>query len=480
MTHDASPVVGPGVTGRRATLVQGAPQQRSGTPRTWGKPDGGRLRRLSQRILAPRATGDEVVWNASGFNRVRWSISLVGFLTYIFVAVTYQLGIASIAMAAALAGLILLPGGLPRVPYPVVGLAALYLWGWMTWLGSDYPHIVKQELATLGKLVLILLVAVNVLRTRAEIRLYMILFLLFYAAYPARGTILNYLTGYTHFGRALWNFIYANSNDLAAITLLVLSMAAGVLITERNKWFRLGAFASCIVLTVIILLTKSRGVFLGLTVFTVFALLPQLKQLRRIGIVAVIAGGIALLSPSDVFERVGGLRYVADVENLGQVDEERSAEQRYAIWKVAGAIVRDHPTSGIGWGAYPQAHGRYAPMVDRSGIAGGNRDTHSTYINLVAETGYPGLLIFGVLVAGTMLHAQRARRRCRALLPRTAQQLFFLHMGLLGFLVAGIFASYSRISFLYLHLALMYVTARACNEDMGRLTRVSASARGRR
>jgi O-antigen ligase len=257
-------------------------------------------------------------------------------------------------------------------------------------------------------------------------------------------------------------------------------MAAGVLITERNKWFRIGAFAACIVLTVIILLTKSRGAFLGLTVFAVFALLPQLKQLRRVGIVALIVGGIAMLTPSDVFERLGGLKFLTDTENLGQVDEERSAEQRYAIWKVAGAIIADHPIAGVGWGAYPQAHSTYAPTVDRTGLARGARDTHSTYLNLAAETGFPGLLLFGALVAATLLHTQRARRRCRALLPRSAQQLFFLQMGLVGFLVAGIFASYSRISFLYLHLALMYVMARTCDADVDRLTRAPASARRNR
>jgi O-antigen ligase len=475
MTPGIGPLAGPpGVAGRGAPPLPLAGQETGHARAAHGHSVTGRVRRASSRILDPRSTGDEIIWRNSGFDRVRWSVALVGFLVYIFVAVTYQLGIADVGMAVALAGLVLLPG-LPRVPYPVIGLAGLYLWGWVTWFSSDYGYIVKDELVTLGKLVLIVLVAVNVLRARASIRLYMILFLLFYAAYPARGTIFNYLGGYTHFGRALWNFIYANSNDLAAITLLALSMAAGVLITERNKWFRLGAFAAVIVLTVIILLTKSRGVFLGLTFFAVFALLPQLKQLRRLGIIVMIAGGIAMLTPSDVFERLGGLKFLTSTENLAEVDEERSAEQRYAIWKVSWAIIADHPLTGIGWGAYPQVHSTYAPMVDRTGLAGGPRDTHSTYFNLAAEMGFPGLLIFAALVAGTLLHTQRVRRRCRALLPRTAQQLFFLQVGLLGFLIAGIFASYSRISFLYLHLALMYAMAQACSDDMARLTRAPAA-----
>jgi probable O-glycosylation ligase (exosortase A-associated) len=425
-------------------------------------------------VVPAYGAGDDFVWAESDFEKVKWSISLIGFLLYIFVAVTYQLGIGDVGMIIALSGLIVLPHSL-RIPPFLLGMAALYLWGWFTYTTSYYPAVVYEELITLGKLFLIVLVAVNVLRTRAEIRLYLILFSLFYAIFPARGTIFNYLGGYTHFGRALWNFIYANSNDLAVITLLALSVAAGILVTERQKWYRIGAFAAVIVLTVIILLTKSRGAFLGLGVFAVFGLLPHMKRVRSIGMVAVILGGIYLLTPSDVFERMSGLSKATDVENLAEVDPERSAEQRYAIWQVSFELMRNYPITGVGWGAYPKAHAEYSPMVDPTGLSRGERDTHSTYFNVAAETGFPGLIIFLAVLMGTLLHAERARRRCRQSMPRAAQQLRFLQLGLVGFMVAGLFGSYSRISFLYLHLAIMYVVAQACNDDVERLNRANRS-----
>jgi probable O-glycosylation ligase (exosortase A-associated) len=419
-------------------------------------------------VVSAHSAGDDHVWQASDFRYVHWSLSLVGFLVYLFVAVTYQLRIADVGMAAALVGLILLRQPI-RVPPLVLGVGVLYLWGWVTLATSPYPGVVVEELKTLGKLLLILLVAVNVLRSRAEIRLYLILFLLFYAAYPARGTIFNYVGGHRIFGRALWNFIYANPNDLAVITLLVLSMAAGVLITDRQTWFRLGAFAAVIVLTVVILMTKSRGVFLGLSTFGAFALLPQLKRARGVAIIAVIFAGILTLAPEDSFKRLGGLSKATGTKELAQVDPEGSALQRYAIWQVSWAIIRDHPIMGVGWGAYAEAHARYSPRVDPTGISRGKRDTHSTYFNIIAETGVPGALIFASLLIGTFVHAERARRRCKTTMPRAAQQLFYLEIGLIGFLVAGIFGSYSRISFLYLHLGLIYVMAQACNDDMDRL-----------
>jgi O-antigen ligase len=209
------------------------------------------------------------------------------------------------------------------------------------------------------------------------------------------------------------------------------------------------------------------------SVFGVFALLPQLKRLRNIGVAVVIVAGILLLSPEGVFDRVGGLRYAVGTENLAAVDEEGSAEQRYAIWKVSWAIIRDNPLTGAGFGVYNLAHGAHAERVDPTRLSWGNRDAHSTYFNLAATVGVPGLMMFLGLIGAVFLHAEKARRRCRKLLPRTAQQLFFLQMGMVGFLVAGVFASYGRISFLYLHMALIYAVAQACNDDIDRLARQS-------
>ena len=52
-----------------------------------------------------------------------------------------------------------------------------------------------------------------------------------------------------------------------------------------------------------------------------------------------------------------------------------------------------------------------------------------------------------------------------AAVPAAAQQLYFMEAGLIGFLVAGTFASYSRLSFLYLHVLLIYLLAKALEKD---------------
>lgn len=413
---------------------------------------------------------DEQILTSASLRSVRWSLAYIGFVVYLFVITTYQLRIGDVSMALALFGLLFLKQRLV-VPGFLLWLIAFLAWCSLGVLHSRYPGVVYEQVVVLGKLCLIVLVAVNVLRGRSNLRLVLLLFVFFYALYPARGAIFNYLSGYTLFGRTIWNFVYSNSNDLAAITLLQLSLAAGLLVTERARsWYWWGALAAIVVLPVVILMTKSRGVFLGLAAFSALGILGQRRRLRSICIGAALVAAVMMLAPSGSFSRLGGLGKALNESTRAEADPEGSAEQRYKIWTVAWAIISDFPLTGVGWGAYPFFHQEYSPRVDPTGMSRGPRDTHSTYFNLIAETGYPGFFLFALLVGGTALYAERIRRRCRDVIPATAQQLFFLELGLLGYMVAGIFASYSRISFLYLHLALIYATAQACQDDLALLS----------
>ncbi len=441
-------------------------------PAPRGRPRGGPA---PPRALPPLPEEYLLFRNAS-LKRVDWSLALVSYLVYIFVITTYQLRIGDAAIGAALLGLLFLKGSV-RIP-AVLGLFGLFvLWCALGLATTRYPEVLREQLIDLGKLWLIFLVAVNAVRTRSQIRIFIVLFLLFFALYPARGTIFNYLWGYKVFGRAVWNFIYRNPNDLAAITLLQLSMAVGLLRTELAGWFRRGALAACLVLPLVIIFTQSRGVFLALAVVGAVAALKEVRKVKSILLLAAMAVVIALAAPSSVWQRFSGLAGLTDTENLREVDKEGSAEQRYQIWQVSWQIIADYPLTGTGFGTYPTVHAEYAAMRPDLRYAGGARDTHSTYLNLAATTGIPGLALFLAVVGAGLLHADRVRRRCHRLLPRASLQLLLLELGLVGFLLSGIFASYGKISFLYIHLALLYTVTRACEDDLARLSAGASPAR---
>lgn len=411
---------------------------------------GGRIPSGNRRLVPPVQTRAPF---SAPFRDVKWSVAYAALLLYIITIVTYRIPYGQPIMLVSLFGLV--AERKIRIPAFMVAFGALFGLAILSALGSAWPELVREQSLELGKLWLIAFVAVSTLSDRRRVRLFMLVFLAAYALYPVRGALVNYfLGGYTIFGRAVWNYIYANPNDLAALTLLQLSVAAAFYAAEPPGWWRRAALAGLVVLPVLILLTQSRGAFVGLVLFGITAGVAHRRRFQLAGFAAILLLVASLVIPSSAWDRLGmvGTLGSAGTEALAELDDQGSAEQRYQIWQTSFRIIRDHPLQGVGWGAYPQANLRYNPEL-------GARDTHSTYLNLAAEIGLPGLIIFLVTVGLTVGHAERVRRRIKATDPVSAQQIRLLLLGLGAFLVAGLFASYSALTFLYIHLVLIWVVA---------------------
>lgn len=404
--------------------------------------------------------GEHLRHITSRFANIEWSLTFVGVLLYIFVTTTYRIPIGDVAMASALFGLFLLRGSI-RFPPAAILYFSLLIWACVGLMLSPYPAVVVEEIWGSLKVGLILVAIVNALRSRSQIRFFIVFFLACFGSHPARGTVINYLTGNTEFGRAAWNYIFENSNDMAALTLLQLSMAVGLLMTEKKGLIRFGAIFALGVFPVVILMTQSRAVMLGLGVFTLLAIMGHRRKLRSLAVIAVVSVLVITIAPKGVWDRLKGLTYATSTETLDQVDAEGSAQQRWMIWEAGAEIVRAHPVTGVGLGAYAYANSDVSAIL-------GKRDAHSTYLTFAAETGYPGLLIFLALAGVTISRSRRVRKRCRALLPKAVQQLRYLEIGLIAFLVAGIWGSYGKLAFLYVHIALIWAVAKAVETEWNR------------
>lgn len=430
--------------------------------------------------IARAVAGDASPRTSERRRGVSLSLLYGGFLVYTVSIVTNRLPVADIAMVVALVGLAIQRNRL-QLPTFLIWFALFVAWCIPGYAATVYRDQAWDGLVVVSKVWLITLVAANALSSGNRIRYFMITYLGCFFVYPVRGALHNYyVVHHTVFGRAVWNYIYSNPNDLAALALLPLSFAAALLVTERRGWVRIGAWGGIAVLPVLILLTQSRGGILALSVGAAIALWGHLRHVRPLFLTAAAAILMVTVTPASVWERMAGLSKAIDAQSLREADPEGSAEARYGIWQVAVRIIQDHPLVGIGVGTYRPVHADYAPATDQpSRGALGGRDTHSTYLNVLAETGYPGLVLFLAVVLSTAYRAERARKRCKQTLPASSQRLLYLELGLLGFCVAGLFGSFARLAFLYLDLALLWATAEASERDLRAVHGLAVPARYR-
>ncbi len=392
---------------------------------------------------------------------ITWTPTFVVFLCYACIMLSARLPIASAVMAVGLLSLAVQRERL-RTPKFVLLFAAWIAWAGVGYVWTRYPEqLVWDSLIEHGKLVLVTFVAVNALRTMTQARYFMVGVLVAFILFPARSSIVGYLLGNRLFGRAIGPIPYENPNDLAALCVLMLGPAlalwAGAARRSLLRWVGVAAAAP---LLVVIVLTQSRGAFLALAIIALPSAIALARRRPRSAIALASLVTLALyLAPATFWQRMQGLRKATSVQTINEMDPEGSARTRFAVLQTAIRIVQDHPVVGIGLGAYGLANAHYSPAL-------GDLDTHNTYLNILAETGVPGLVLFIALVTSVLLDARETRRRVKGVWPAQAEVLRWLQYGVIGYLVAGIFGSYARVAFPYLFLALMWSASRALRAQL--------------
>ncbi len=405
------------------------------------------LKNQSTRPAGPKSKARE---SRLGLPDFKWTMTLLGLCIYSFAIITFKFPVAQLGIAMGVMGL--LSGRNPvQKPTPFLLYLAFMFWALVASFTSPFADVALETVVERLKLLVVLLIAMNAFQTEGQFRFYLLLILGCFILFPARGTFLG---GDTVQGRAVWTHVYNNPNDLAALCLLAFGVALAIVFSETT-WnpVRLGCGISAAILLVVILRTQSRGVFLGIIIAIAPGFIPiLLKQLRlAIGMGIVVGLVLSFAIPPKTWERLGGIKKLTSteaVENQNDSNEaDSSAAQRLEIVKTGWKIFLDHPIFGMGLGAYPLANNMYSPFL-------GKRDTHNTYINLAAETGLPGLVIWCSLVWSVLYRAYRARQRA-AESPLKIQN-YWLGQALLGYLVAGTFGSYSGLNFLYLMLSALW------------------------
>src|SRR5262249_45901790 len=171
----------------------------------------------------------------------------------------------------------------------------------------------------------------------------------------------------------------------------------------------------------------------------------------RFTLVPVIVLGIVIatyFAPETWKERMDPSR-----ENV--VDS--SAQSRLNAWAFAKALADDHPVLGGGFSTFtPELYEQYAPARTAE-IYG----PHSVYFQVLAEHGYPGLVLYLMLVASCLLTTRRLRKRSR--IENDKEILHYAQMfqfGLVAFLISGAFLGRAYFDYYFMIVACISILDR--------------------
>ena len=223
------------------------------------------------------------------------------------------------------------------------------------------------------------IVIINVVRT--EKRLHVLLLIAIASAVVLSGQAINgyrlglmTVEGYRASG--LGTGIFANTNDMALhlVTILPISIA---LFFGSRKPIAKGIHAFCAAVMVFgILLSYSRGAFIGVLVIAVFFAI-KLGRRSRAEITLLLVGTLAtmlLLAPTGYSDRLLSI-LMPGLDTSGSADARRGELFR-SIY-----VALRHPLLGIGMG-------NYQPNMSYRGLV-----THNSYTQVAAEMGMTALAL---------------------------------------------------------------------------------------
>jgi O-antigen ligase len=195
----------------------------------------------------------------------------------------------------------------------------------------------------------------------------------------AIGSI-NFLTGVTQ----LASLRYGQQNDFAFVLAAALPVAGWVVLTSRG-FARMVALAAAGLITAGIVLSFSRGAWLAVAAAVIiYVALHRRHTLRLIafGLVAATATSLFITAnPRRVQEGVAAKQVVA----------QQNVDSRLTLYRGAVDLASSHPLLGIGPGNF----GNYFYVI--TGAPAGTPPllvVHDTYLEVAAELGVPGFLLF--------------------------------------------------------------------------------------
>lgn len=250
-------------------------------------------------------------------------------------------------------------------------------------------------------------------------------------------------------------------NQLGAFCAMVAPVAAGLLFGARTVAGRAGAAVALLAVLVALLLSLSRGGWIG-TFAAFLYLLVALPEARRlvlgISVPLALAVAIAWPSASSIPEvTVVGARARA-LTTLSSYDG------RQEIYREAWREIRSEPVTGHGPGGFSVASVRA-----ESESASVHADhAHNLLLTWAAETGLPGMLLVLGFAAALALVTRRTARRARSRDRRDYAIVAGVAAGLVAVFVQGAVDYTLRNAVIWLTLWTLIGTLLVCHREASR------------
>jgi|GEM_PF-5983301 len=268
---------------------------------------------------------------------------------------------------------------------------------------------------------------------------------------------------------------FVGDNNVFGITLvLAISTAMGMRNIFAQKKWRYFVIFIIVGAVLAVVFTKSRGAFLSTALIFILSAFSSRKPIRNSVILVVVAVAAYSVIPRSFFDRL---------DTFQNIEADDSAMHRIQYWGFGLKMAADRPVFGVGldnFKTYTDNHfqtelqGRYSQVA------------HSVYIQILAEMGYPGLILYLVMALWTLLALHRVKLRAKHIkkkypdLAWVETTAFWMRNGWFGYMFGSAFLNMLVLDFPWYFMWYAQLLGPAFSAELKRRKRIAEAERKER
>jgi len=232
-----------------------------------------------------------------------------------------------------------------------------------------------------------------------------------------------------------------------------------------SPWARRALYTSILVIISAIVLSQTRGAYLGTAlVFAMFLVIKRPPKRLVIPLLlsgTLLGGGLSALNPSIRHKLVSIVEGASSAINSTEAPDQ-SIGTRLVLWETGLRMIKDNPVTGVGPANVKKLFPIYYPHPSPEGKQWGS--LHNLYIHQAAERGLIGLAVllalFGAMLTSAISNFRRA--------PNTWLPLWALAVMPAWFLMNVTEITFQHVHTSYAILLALAVSCAASEAEIGR------------
>jgi probable O-glycosylation ligase (exosortase A-associated) len=344
-----------------------------------------------------------------------------------------------------------------RIPWSAVSvlLVMFLVWTGLATFYAAVPDSAWDNWLEFAKILVMVFVTLMLVNNRERMHWLIWVVVVSLGFYGVKGGIFTILSGGANHVFGPPSSFIADNNALALALCMTLPFMRYLQLHSSRKIVRTGLGFSMLLTGVAVLGTYSRG---GLVALVVVAGALFLKSRGRLAVALVIvAVGFAAyhFMPAQWTDRMGTLHHAEQTD---------SGETRIQSYEFALNVALHRPLLGGGFNVY-QSDSLWRSYGPEGAIP---RAIHSIYFRVLGEQGFPGLVLFLMLLFASWKNCSRVRKKTRDMpyMNWAFDLASILQVGLVAFMTAGAFLPMAYFDLTYQLMALSAILVGHCMQEV--------------